>query len=148
MKIVLGIDPTPNSTATVSFLCGMAWPRDTSFMVVAAVAPTEPHFAPEPSMVASVAGAIGLIEERAVEAHRELLARAEKMLREAGLVATGQVRYGDPRQVLVNAARTEAADLVVVGSHGPSGIARRVLGSVATYVTAHAPCSVMVVKRD
>jgi universal stress protein A len=39
------------------------------------------------------------------------------------------------------------ADLLVVGSHGRSGLSRLVLGSVASYVASHAPCSVLIVKR-
>jgi nucleotide-binding universal stress UspA family protein len=38
------------------------------------------------------------------------------------------------------------ADLVVVGSHGRTGLAKLVLGSVASHVVTHAPCSVLVVK--
>ena len=47
--------------------------------------------------------------------------------------------YGD-------VARSEHADLVVVGSHGHTGIAKVLLGSVASHIVSHAPCSVLVVK--
>jgi len=35
----------------------------------------------------------------------------------------------------------------VMGSHGRTGLAKLVLGSVAAHVVAHAPCTVVVVKR-
>ena len=146
MKVVLGIDESPYSTATVAFVCRMTWPRGTTFVVASALAPTEPQYAPEPSLVASVAGNIGVIEDRAVRLREDVIGRAEQSLRAAGLEARGLLLYGDPRQAIVNAAQNEQAELVIVGSHGSP--ARRVLGSVATYLTAHAPCSVMVVKGD
>jgi nucleotide-binding universal stress UspA family protein len=54
---------------------------------------------------------------------------------------------GDPRSTLVEEARRTGADLLVVGSHGRSGLSKLVLGSVAAYVASHAPCSVLIVKR-
>ena len=38
------------------------------------------------------------------------------------------------------------ADLVVVGSHGRTGLGKLLMGSVASHVVSHAPCTVMVVK--
>ena len=40
-----------------------------------------------------------------------------------------------------------SADLIVLGSHGYTGIKRFLLGSVALSVVSHAPCSVEVVRR-
>jgi nucleotide-binding universal stress UspA family protein len=64
----------------------------------------------------------------------------------AGLAVTGATLPGSPRTVLVHAARQ--ADLLVVGSRGRGELAGSVLGSVATAVTAHAPCPVVVVRGD
>ncbi len=47
---------------------------------------------------------------------------------------------------IVDAARSEGADLVVVGSHGRTGLSRVVLGSVAARVVAEAPAPVLVVR--
>jgi nucleotide-binding universal stress UspA family protein len=57
------------------------------------------------------------------------------------------VERGDPREGIVHAAETERADLVVVGSHGRTGLQKLLIGSVAAHVVTHAPCSVVVVKR-
>ena len=51
---------------------------------------------------------------------------------------------GDPGEVLV--AESEGAELVVVGSHGRSGIRAALLGSVSRHVVEHATCPVVVVK--
>ena len=47
---------------------------------------------------------------------------------------------------IVDAARSEGVDLVVVGSHGRTGLSRVVLGSVAARVVAEAPVPVLVVR--
>jgi nucleotide-binding universal stress UspA family protein len=76
-----------------------------------------------------------------------LVERAAAELRNAGLAAEGRVVLSDPRSALEDAAKREAADLIIVGSHGRSGVTKFLLGSVASHVVSHAPCSVLVVKR-
>jgi nucleotide-binding universal stress UspA family protein len=56
------------------------------------------------------------------------------------------VRVGTPMEQIVELARTTEADLLVVGTHGRTGIRRLILGSVAEAVVARAPCSVLVVR--
>jgi nucleotide-binding universal stress UspA family protein len=51
---------------------------------------------------------------------------------------------GSPSVTLVDSA--EGADLLVVGSHGRTGLSRLVLGSVAMACVNHAPCPVVVVR--
>lgn len=76
-------------------------------------------------------------------------AAAEAMaaeLREAGLTARAEGREGDPAAEIVAVAREQEADLVVVGTHGRTGLSRLVMGSVARNVLHHAHCSVLVAK--
>ena len=47
---------------------------------------------------------------------------------------------------IVQAAQAQGADLIVVGSHGRTGIARLMLGSVAAKVVAESPVPVLVVR--
>jgi nucleotide-binding universal stress UspA family protein len=53
---------------------------------------------------------------------------------------------GEPAETLVEIARTEAADLLVAGSHGKSGITRLVLGSVAEKVALHSDIPVLIAR--
>jgi nucleotide-binding universal stress UspA family protein len=53
----------------------------------------------------------------------------------------------DARAEIVSQARTLAADLLVMGAHGRSGVERLVLGSVTEKVLRKAPCPVLVVPR-
>lgn len=56
-------------------------------------------------------------------------------------------RYGTPAKEIVQAAADFHADLVVVGTHGRTGLKRLVLGSVAEKVLRTAPCQVLVVRE-
>lgn len=59
---------------------------------------------------------------------------------EALLVAEGR-----PDQVVIETANNRQADLIVVGSHGRSGLSRLLLGSVSERIMGQAPCPVLIV---
>lgn len=73
---------------------------------------------------------------------------AAERLRIAGIVAIVHVRDGDPAHELVEFARTRPHTLTVVGTHGRTGLARLLLGSVARNVLTHSTGSVLVVRES
>lgn len=86
----------------------------------------------------------------AAEASREAAERVAgdlvATLGDAGRTAVPHVREGDAATEIIAAVREVGADLVVMGTHGRTGLARLALGSVASSLTRHAPCSVLVVR--
>lgn len=62
------------------------------------------------------------------------------------LTLKAMVRYGSPAEVIARTAREYDVDLVVLSSHGRTGLVRQVFGSVAEAVVRTAPCPVTVVK--
>ncbi len=56
------------------------------------------------------------------------------------------VRRGVPFQAICDEAATHKADLIVMGSHGRTGLSHVFIGSVAERVIRHAPCPVLVTK--
>ena len=52
---------------------------------------------------------------------------------------------GQPHEFIVQEAKERDIDLILMGTHGRSGIKRVLLGSVAQNVIGHSPCPVMVV---
>lgn len=72
----------------------------------------------------------------------ELVARG----RSNGVSVDFLVWEGDPGESIVDAANSEAADMIIVGSHGRSTVGRFLIGSVSDHVVRHAPCPVLVVR--
>jgi type II secretory ATPase GspE/PulE/Tfp pilus assembly ATPase PilB-like protein/nucleotide-binding universal stress UspA family protein len=66
---------------------------------------------------------------------------------ELALKTVKEVIIGRPSEVIVAYAREEENDLIVVGTHGRSGLRRMALGSVADRVLRDAPCPVVVIKK-
>jgi nucleotide-binding universal stress UspA family protein len=64
----------------------------------------------------------------------------------AGVRAKGFLLEGVPHEQIVRIAKSRRADLVVMGTHGRSGLAKLFLGSVAGRVVAAAPCPVLTVR--
>jgi nucleotide-binding universal stress UspA family protein len=56
------------------------------------------------------------------------------------------VLLGDPAAELARFVAEEGCDLLVVGTHGRTGLSRLLLGSVAERVLRHAPVPVLVVR--
>jgi universal stress protein A len=56
------------------------------------------------------------------------------------------VRYGPAFNEIVEAARTLKVDLIIVSTHGYTGIKHALLGSTTERVVRHAPCPVLVVR--
>ena len=73
---------------------------------------------------------------------RTLLARARK----AGARARTLLLDGIAHERIVRAARANRADVIVIGTHGRTGLARFFLGSVAARVLAIARCPVLTVR--
>jgi nucleotide-binding universal stress UspA family protein len=82
-------------------------------------------------------------QQMAAQAH----AQVEVLCKEGGALVTLEVRLVEEVTAsngIVQTAQTEGADLIVMGSHGRTGIARLMLGSVATKVVAESPVPVLV----
>lgn len=77
---------------------------------------------------------------------------AEKQLRElqpdpAQVSSEVLVRIGSPEQDILEAARETDADLIVLSTHGRTGLRHLVMGSVAEQIVRRAPCPVLVVRE-
>lgn len=98
-------------------------------------------------VVASVAEpfSFGIPDPSSVEEHQRLLDEGRHLLAAQGIETRSLEPLGDPAEALVSAAKRIGADLLVVGTHTRGRVGRLVLGSIATAVLHHAPCSVLVV---
>jgi nucleotide-binding universal stress UspA family protein len=84
-------------------------------------------------------------QQLAAQAH----AQAESLCEKGGAPVALQARFVEDVTAtsgIIQTATTDGADLIVLGSHGRSGIARLMLGSVATKVVAESPVPVLVAR--
>jgi len=86
-----------------------------------------------------------LSEQLEDSATRELpkIARHEEC---AGLNVEEVIVHGDAASEIVRVAKERGVDLIVISSHGRTGLGRILFGSTAEAVVRHAPCPVLVVK--
>jgi universal stress protein A len=73
---------------------------------------------------------------------QEMVARSAA----ANVEATTELAVGRAARVIVQAATTRGTDLIVIGTHGRSGFAHLMLGSVTERVVRMAPCAVLTVR--
>lgn len=84
--------------------------------------------------------------ERYLEPLERELERRQQEVEALGLRARRKVLMGVPAEVIVEEAATEQADLIVMGTHGRTGLAHVLVGSVAQAVVRKAPCPVLAVR--
>ncbi len=77
------------------------------------------------------------------DAERQIEEMAAKVC--GGKGAT-EVRWGEPTSTIAKVAGEDGFDLIVMGTHGRSGLGRLFLGSVAESVIRHSPCPVLVLR--
>jgi nucleotide-binding universal stress UspA family protein len=77
---------------------------------------------------------------------KEILAQAAGKLDSVGFKVTSSIQEDDARDVILNQAESRGADLIMVGSHGRTGLVHFPMGSVSEAVVRHAGCSVETVR--
>lgn len=83
-------------------------------------------------------------EDKATKIFKDL----EKISKDEGVNFSFSVIYDpDPSKGIVNFANSNDFDLIVIGSHGRTGLRKRLLGSVAYGVVEHAKCPVLIIKN-
>jgi nucleotide-binding universal stress UspA family protein len=89
---------------------------------------------------------------RRIDQEREIREAAARHLVERGRaigVSVGLLVWeGDPGESIVEVARSESPEMVIVGSRAKGVMGRFGIGSVSDHVVRHAPCPVLVVRSD
>lgn len=127
-RVIVALDGTPEADRVVEVVTASAFLRDAHLHIVC-VAP-------------SVIPGPGILSARRDLEQRAAIAAAH--LAGEGLDVTWSVPEGDAAATLIDTAVRGNADLIVVGTHGRTGLTRLVLGSVARNVLLHAHTSVLI----
>ena len=147
-RVILAVDGSTFAHTAEEVVA--SWPIfDAVALDVVNVAEISPSWATGLTFAAYAPSSVMIAEsETAVAAeHEDIYRSAVDRLHAAGRSAVGRVLRGDAATELLKAAEATHADLIVVGTHGRTGVTRAVFGSVARNVMLHAKCSVLVVRE-
>jgi nucleotide-binding universal stress UspA family protein len=134
MKLLLATDLSPTSHWVIETVQARPWPPGTEVCILHVV-----DLTPFP-LGAELMDSAQQAAESSVKTLGDELAKS-------GLKTRTEVFAGAPRSAVTEYAKNWGADFVIVGSHGGSGLARFLLGSVARSVVRHAPCSVEIIRH-
>jgi nucleotide-binding universal stress UspA family protein len=86
------------------------------------------------------------VEDKLMASGQKAVDSIKKMGSAAGVKVDPLVRMGSPANMVIDIARNEGADLIVMGSHGESGASKLLIGSVVQKVLYWATIPVLVVR--
>ncbi len=135
-RILCPVDFDPNSFSALDLACTIARQNDGTIHVLLVV--------PLP------AAALGqpLVVEPIEGAQREARTRLERLIYDRVKLGTDQIVVvsGDPASEIIRIAGEIKPDLIVMATHGRTGLSHFFLGSVAEHVVREAPCPVLTVR--
>jgi nucleotide-binding universal stress UspA family protein len=145
-KILFATDFSDDSINAQRFAEELARKFNSEIIVLHVDQPLAPVMVSELGPAFDVSAMNQIAEEQRLSAQRQL-DKIVTQLRDAQLKARSLMRVGAPFLEIIHAARTEAADLIVLGTHGRTGLAHVLLGSVAERVVQKAGCAVLTVRH-
>jgi len=141
-SIVVATDGSKYSNAAASEAIGIA-KRNNAKLTVLAVVPADIAMPTEIDFSALQREKIADQDMQAAEKNAKAVKDAAQ---KAGVDAQAFVMSGKPADAIIEIARDKTADLIVVGSHGRTGLDRLLMGSVTERVIVMSSCAVLAVK--
>jgi len=140
-RILVPLDFSTSSRRALDYAAGMARQFDASLHLV--------HVCEVPTMMTGSMDAYAIAytdwsQRLGEEAEREIVKIAASV--KARKVTT-EVLFGNAARAIVEAAENNAADLIVMGTHGHGAVMHLMMGNVAERVVRTAPCPVMTVRE-
>jgi nucleotide-binding universal stress UspA family protein len=141
-SIVVATDGSRYSSAAVAEAIGLAR-RNSSQLTVIAVVPAE---LATPTDIEFTMNQRELIAEKEMHNAEQNARTVKEAAQKEGVAVQAFVMSGKPAEAIIQTAQERQADLIVVGSHGRTGVERLLMGSVAERVIVLTACPVLVVK--
>jgi nucleotide-binding universal stress UspA family protein len=153
MKILLAVDGSGYGEAAAKEVAQHLWEENSEVKIISVVEiPYMPAISHPMSPYWGLPGDYyGVARKAAKDRANAAIENAQKILANAvtkTLNVTTETIEGLPKQAIVEEAESWGADLIVLGSHGYGTWERLLLGSVSQAVSAHAPCSVEIVRNE
>jgi len=143
-RILCPVDFSDNSLHALDYAIALAQSQGAELQLLHVVQPSllsasmDP-FLPEYDMT--------VMENYMDACKRQLAELTDQVIEKSHAQTTSELRTGTPFMEIVTAAREKESDLIVVGTHGRTGLAHAMIGSVAEKVVRKAPCPVLTVKH-
>ncbi len=138
-RIVVPVDFSTSSVKALEKALEYFAPHRPEIILIHVIEPMSyavPRFIPEPTV---------LLEEQRRIASRELT-RLQARLKQRRIRARAEIHFGIVHQTIIDFARRMRADLIVISTHGRTGLGHLVMGSVAERVVRGAACPVLTVR--
>ena len=145
MRILFATDGSDAAADAMAFLETLPLPEGTEVRLVSAVAVPTPIMGSYPDAVPAAMDAYAQVLDVERDACQRAIERSKDAFSSRFAVSC-QVREGDPAHEILEEADAFAADLLVLGSRGMTGIEEFFLGSVARNVAKHSQRPVLLAK--
>jgi|DewCreStandDraft_1066081.scaffolds.fasta_scaffold00348_11 universal stress protein A len=143
-KVLVPVDFSKDSLRAAEYAKNFAAPFGAQLVLLHVIEPI--YYASPADMYAASPNLALLIEEQRKAAQAQLEQLAQKLSGQGAKVQT-LLKSGSPAQVIADTAKRIKADLIVMATHGRTGLAHVLLGSVAERVVRLATCPVLTVRR-
>ena len=140
-KILAATDFSDDSNYALGFAEELAHKFGAELTVLHVDQPLAPVMVSELSPGLDFGAMSRIAEEQRMMALAEL-EKSSARLRDSGLKARGILKVGAPFLEIIHTAQADNYDLIVLGTHGHTGLAHVLMGSVAERVVRKAPCPV------
>jgi nucleotide-binding universal stress UspA family protein len=140
-RILVPIDFSAHSMQALDYAAGLSEPFGAQLAVLFVV---EPIYYAVPDFAGATAAMGGLLEEQK-RSGREQLRRLERRYEKRGIALRALLQTGSPAQAIVDAAAQLKVDMIVMSTHGRTGVSHLLMGSVAERVVRTAACPVLTV---
>ena len=143
-RVLVAVDGSADSEAAVRAVLERHWRFNTEFKLVTVVDPRLQSAVAWPGRYAEQW--VSPDDKNTKEWACRMVEQQAKRLYEAGLEVETYIYNGDPKEVLVRAAKDLETDCILIGAHGLHHTGHLSLGTVASAVTARAHCSVEIIR--
>ena len=143
MKVLLAIDGSKSSNCVLNELKNLKLDKNSEVIVLSTVEKAAPIMG-EP-----FGGAVfeyeAQIEKQNIDSAKTIVKEAKEAIeKDFDCYVKTEVVMGSPKYTIVEKAKEWKSDLIILGSHGYRLWERVLLGSVSTFVSQHAECSVLI----
>jgi len=144
-RILIPVDFSADSLKALAYARDFAKPFGAELCVLYVVEPI--YYATPADMYATSPNIAMLIDEQQ-RVGAQQLARINADLKKRGATVRTLQKTGSAAQSIVDTAKTLKADLIIMGTHGRTGFAHMLMGSVAEKVVRTAGCPVLTVRPE